>query len=61
MQGIVIQQKSKNIVIILVFIVVLCLIGWVLIGNLNLFLIRDKNSGEVWLVGRVYNPIENNQ
>ena len=61
MQGIVIQQKSKNIVIILVFIVVLCLIGWVLVGNLNLFLIRDKNSGEVWLAGRVYNPIENNQ
>ena len=25
-----------------------------------LFLIRDKNSGEVWFVGSVYEPTKNN-
>ena len=28
--------------------------------NPYMFLIRDKNSGEVWFVGTVYEPIKNN-
>ena len=28
-------------------------------NNPYLYLIRDKNSGEVWFVGTVYQPTEN--